>query len=759
MAAIDFMKGTNHMTKLARYLKPFALIVLASIVLLFGQAMADLNLPNYMSDIVNVGIQQNGIQEAAPQAISAKGLTFMKSFMTAEQKADVEKNYTLVSASAAGKQHDDYAALYPLLKTEDIYVRNNVDSATADRLGKTFGETAWTFINTIKELAKQSGKSFTASASGSTNITAADFEKLYAMQPMLEKLPSSVFEEARSKALKNSDSMLRQSGAAMTKSFYTELGMDIGKIQNNYILNKGLWMLLIALGGGLAAVLVGFFSAKISAGVARDLRHDIFSKVEDFSNHEFDKYSTASLITRTTNDVTQVQQLLIMGVRMICYAPILGIGGVIMALSKSTSMGWVIALACVLLLGLIIVVFSVALPKFKIMQKLIDRLNLVARENLNGLMVIRAFGTQKFEEERFDKSNEDLTQNTLFVSRIMVFMMPIMMLIMNGITLLIVWVGAHQIANSTMQVGDMLAFMQYAMQIIMSFLMIAIMFIMVPRASVSGGRIAEVLATEPSIVDPEQAEKFHADKTGYIEFRNVNFRYHGADEDVLQNITFTAKPGQTTAFIGSTGSGKSTLINLIPRFYDVTGGEVLVNGVNVKNVSQKELRDQIGYVPQKGILISGSIASNLRYGDRNATEEELKTAASVAQAIDFIEEEPQGFDSEISQSGTNVSGGQKQRLSIARALVKKPAVYIFDDSFSALDFKTDAALRRALKAHTGGSTVLIVAQRVSTIMGAEQIIVLDEGKVVGMGTHQELLKNCPTYYEIASSQLSKEEMA
>lgn len=747
------------MTKLARYLKPFALIVLASIVLLFGQAMADLNLPNYMSDIVNVGIQQNGIQEAAPQAISVKGLTFMKSFMTAEQKADVEKNYTLVSASAAGQQHDDYAALYPLLKTEDIYVRNNVDSATADRLGKTFGETAWTFINTMKELAKQSGKSFTASASGSTNITAADFEKLYAMQPMLENLPSSVFEDARSKALKNSDSMLRQSGAAMTKSFYTELGMDIGKIQNNYILNKGLWMLLIALGGGLAAVLVGFFSAKISAGVARDLRHDIFSKVEDFSNHEFDKYSTASLITRTTNDVTQVQQLLIMGVRMICYAPILGIGGVIMALSKSTSMGWVIALACVLLLGLIIVVFSVALPKFKIMQKLIDRLNLVARENLNGLMVIRAFGTQKFEEERFDKSNEDLTQNTLFVSRIMVFMMPIMMLIMNGITLLIVWVGAHQIANSTMQVGDMLAFMQYAMQIIMSFLMIAIMFIMVPRASVSGGRIAEVLATEPSIVDPEQAENFHADKTGYIEFKNVNFRYHGADEDVLQNITFTAKPGQTTAFIGSTGSGKSTLINLIPRFYDVTGGEVLVNGVNVKNISQKELRNQIGYVPQKGILISGTIASNLRYGDRNATEEELKTAASVAQAIDFIEEEPEGFESEISQGGVNVSGGQKQRLSIARALVKKPAVYIFDDSFSALDFKTDAALRRALKAHTGGSTVLIVAQRVSTIMGAEQIIVLDEGKVVGMGTHQELLKNCPTYYEIASSQLSKEEMA
>jgi len=744
------------MTKLARYLKPFALTVLISFALLFGQAMADLNLPNYMSDIVNVGIQQNGIEEAAPKAISAKGLTFMKNFMTAEQKAEIEKNYTLVSKTATGAEHDSDVSRYPLLKTEDIYVRGNVDSDTADRLGKTFGETAWTFINTMKTLAKQSGAS--TSSSSNTQISQADFEKLYAMQPMLQKLPVSVFENARSEALKNPDSMLKQSGVAMTKSFYQELGMDIGRIQNNYIINKGLWMLLIALCGGIAAILVGFFSSRISAGVARALRRDVFSKVENFSNREFDQYSTASLITRTTNDVTQVQMLLIMGVRMICYAPILGIGGVIMALSKSTSMGWVIALACVLLSGLIIVVFSVALPKFKIVQKLIDRLNLVARENLNGLMVIRAFGTQKFEENRFDKSNEDLTKNTLFVSRIMVFMMPIMMLIMNGITLLIVWVGAHQIADSTMQVGDMLAFMQYAMQIIMSFLMIAIMFIMVPRASVSGGRIAEVLTTEPSIVDPKQAEKFHADKKGYIEFNNVNFRYHGAEEDVLQNITFTAKPGQTTAFIGSTGSGKSTLINLIPRFYDVTGGEVLVNGVNVKNVSQKELRGQIGYVPQKGILLSGTISSNLRYGDRNATDEDIKTAATVAQAIGFIEEEPEGFESEISQAGTNVSGGQKQRLSIARALVKKPSIYIFDDSFSALDFKTDAALRHALKEHTGGSTVLIVAQRVSTIMGAEQIIVLDEGKIVGKGTHQELLKNCPTYYEIASSQLSKEEM-
>lgn len=747
------------MTKLARYLKPFALTVLLSFVLLFGQAMADLNLPNFMSEIVNVGIQQGGIQEAAPQAISAKGLTFMKNFMTAEQKADIDKNYTLVSASTAGAEHDNYVSQYPLLKTEDIYVRADVDSATADRLGKTFGETAWTFINTMKTLAKQSGQNPSASSAGSTDISQEDFAKLYAMQPMLQKLPASVFDQARSEALTNPDSMLIQSGTAMTKSFYKELGMNIGKIQNNYILNKGMWMLLIAFAGGIAAVLVGFFSSRISAGVARNLRRDIFAKVESFSNREFDQYSTASLITRTTNDVTQVQLVLTMGVRMICYAPILGVGGIIMALSKSFSMGWVIALACVLLSGLILVVFTVAMPKFKIVQKLIDRLNLVARENLNGLMVIRAFGTQKFEEDRFDKSNQDLTSNTLFVSRVISFMMPTMMLIMNGVSLLIVWVGAHQIASSSMQVGDMIAFMQYAMQIIMSFLMISMMFIMIPRASVSAGRIAEVLATEPSIADPKRAEKFRADKTGYVEFKNVSFRYHGAEEDVLENISFTAKPGQTTAFIGSTGSGKSTLINLIPRFYDATEGEVVVNGQNVKDVSQEELRNQVGYVPQKGILLSGTIASNLRYGEKDATEEQIKTAAAVAQAMDFIQEKPEGFASEISQGGSNVSGGQKQRLSIARALVKKPAIYIFDDSFSALDFKTDAALRHALKEHTGSSTVLIVAQRVSTIMGAEQIIVLDEGKIVGTGTHEELLRNCPTYYEIASSQLSKEELA
>ena len=747
------------MTKLAKYLKPFAVMVLAAIVLLLGQAMADLPLPNYMSEIVNVGIQQNGIDTAAPEAISSKGLAFIKTFMTEGQRADIDKYYKLIPSSSTGVEHDDALSRYPLLKTEDIYVRADVDSATADRLGTAFGESAWTFINTVKTVEKQSGQSGTAPAAGTTDMTNVDFSKVYQLQPMLQKLPAGVIENARRDAQKDSSSLFLQTGTALTKSFYKELGMDMNKVQNNYIVYKGLWMLLIALGGGVATILVGLISARISAGVARNLRRDVFHKVESFSNSEFDRFSTASLITRTTNDVTQVQMVIMMGVRMICYSPIIAVGGIIMALQKSHSMGWVIALACAILVGLVAVIFGIALPKFKMIQKLVDRLNLVAREHLNGLMVIRAFGTQNFEENRFDQANRDLTKNMLFTSRVMAFMMPAMMLIMNGISVLIVWVGAHQVAASTMQVGDMMAFMQYAMQIIMSFLMIAVMFIMIPRAAVSAARIAEVLDTEVSIADPVLPKQFPSDNQGSVEFKDVSFRYDGADEDVLEHITFTAKPGETTAFIGSTGSGKTTLVNLIPRFYDATQGEVLVNGVNVKDASQKELRDQIGYVPQKGTLFSGTIASNLRYGDRNATDGELKEASSVAQALDFIEESPEGFHTEISESGTNVSGGQKQRLSIARALVRKPAIYIFDDSFSTLDFKTDAALRRALQKQTGSSTVLIVAQRVSTIMHADQIIVLEEGRVVGMGTHRELLENCPTYYEIASSQLSKEELA
>jgi ATP-binding cassette subfamily B protein len=517
-------------------------------------------------------------------------------------------------------------------------------------------------------------------------------------------------------------------------------------------------MLLIALLSAACTVVVGLLAARVAAGLSRNLRKGLFTKVESFSNTEFDKFSTASLITRTTNDITQVQMLVIIMIRMVIYAPIMGAGGVIKALNKSSSMTWIIALAVVVLLGLILTVFVVAMPKFKIIQKLVDRLNLVTRENLTGMMVIRAFNTQSFEEKRFDIANRDLTDTNLFVNRVMVFMMPAMMLIMNGVTLLIVWVGAHQIAESAMQVGDMMAFMQYAMQILFSFLMLSMMFIMIPRASVSAQRIAEVLETEISIRDPKEPK--HFDKVeGIIEFKNVTFRYPEAEGDAISNVSFKALPNQTTAFIGSTGSGKTTLINLIPRFYDVTAGQVLIDGIDVKEVTQHDLRERIGYIPQKGSLFSGTIESNLKYANESATIDDLNKAAEIAQALEFINEKPEGITAEISQGGTNVSGGQKQRLSIARALVKKPKIYIFDDSFSALDFKTDAALRKALKSQTEESTVLIVAQRISTIMNAEQIIVLEDGNVVGMGTHKELMKNCETYQEIALSQLSKEELA
>jgi len=481
--------------------------------------------------------------------------------------------------------------------------------------------------------------------------------------------------------------------------------------------------------------------------------------VESFSKAEFDKFSTASLITRSTNDVTQVQMVIIMVMRMAIYAPIIGVGAVLRAVAKSPSMSWVIGLAVVVLLGLVLSVFSVALPKFRIIQSLIDRLNLVTRENLSGMMVIRAFNTQKFEENRFDKANRDLTNNNLFVNRVMVIMMPIMMLVMNGLSLLIIWVGAHQVAASTMQVGDMMAFLQYAMQVVMAFLMLSIMFIILPRASVSGGRIADVLEVKPEIVDPKDPKTLPLNSPGKVEFEHVSFHYPGAEEDVLHDINFVALPGQTTAIIGSTGSGKSTVVNLIPRFFDVTAGAIRVDGIDIRDIKQSDLRDKIGYIPQKGMLFSGTIESNLRYADENASEVDLEKAASIAQATEFISAMPDGMQTEISQGGTNVSGGQKQRLAIARALVKHPAVYIFDDSFSALDFKTDSELRKALKENTGKSTVLIVAQRISTIKTAEQIIVVDDGKVVGKGNHKELMETCETYREIALSQLSKEELA
>ncbi|MCI9576188.1 MAG: ABC transporter ATP-binding protein [Clostridiales bacterium] len=742
------------MIKLARYLKPYLLSLFFAIALLVCQAICDLNLPNFMSNIVSTGIQQGGIDHAAPEAISANGYTLMRLFLPEEQKQLWEESYTKLSTSDTGNEHDKYVKKYPLLAQEDIYVRNDVNKETLAQLNQDFGIATWTFLKFSEDSAAQNGQT-TEQAEGISDL---DFSALYAMIPTLEQIPSSVMKTYQDQASGMQELMLNQSGIAMTRNFYQELGMDVNGIQTRYIINNGLIMLAIALCGGLATVLVTLIASRMAAGVSRDLRKDVFRKVSNFSNNEFDKFSTASLITRTTNDITQVQMVLLMGLRLMCYAPIMGGGGVIMALGKSVSMSWVIALSVVVLIGLIGVIFAIAMPRFKKMQSLIDRLNLVARENLNGLMVIRAFGTEKFEKDRYETANMNLAKNQLFVNRLMVVLMPAMMFIMNCTNILIVWVGAQQIANSSMQIGDMMAFMQYAMQIIIAFLMISMMFILVPRASVSANRIQEVLATESSVNDPEKTQPFDESKTGVVEFKDVCFRYHGADENVLDHITFTAKPGQTTAFIGSTGSGKSTLVNLIPRFYDATEGEVIVNGVNVKDVAQHDLRDVIGYVPQKGILFKGTIASNLRYGDENASLEELEAASAVAQAIDFISKKPEGFESPIAEGGSNVSGGQKQRLSIARALTKKPDIYIFDDSFSALDFKTDAALRHALKEYTSDSTVLIVAQRVGTIMNAEQIIVLDEGKVMGIGTHEELLKNCPTYYEIAASQLSKEEL-
>ena len=533
-------------------------------------------------------------------------------------------------------------------------------------------------------------------------------------------------------------------------------GITVG--DKNFIIKTGFTMLGISLLSAVFTIIVSFLAAKIAAGMCRTIRNDLFTNIETFSNAEFDKFSTSSLITRTTNDITQIQMLIVMSIRMIFYAPIMAIGGFVHALANSKSMSWIIALAIICLLGLILTIFTIAMPKFKIIQNLIDKLNLVVRENLDGILVIRAFNTQEFEENRFDKANKDLTDTNLFVNRVMVSMMPIMTLIMNLVTVLIVWVGANQVSGFKMDVGEMMAYMQYVMQIIFAFLMLSMMFIMIPRASVSGDRIADVLEAKTSIKNNHIASKID-NCTGLVEFKNVCFRYPGGDEDVLNNISFTARPGETTAFIGSTGSGKSRIINLIPRFYDPYSGEVLIDGINIKNIDLHELRKNIGYVPQKGILFSGTIKSNLSYADKNASDENILRAASIAQAMEFIDSKPDRFDEIIAQGGNNVSGGQKQRLSIARALLSKPQIAIFDDSFSALDFKTDAALRKALKKETGSSTVLLVAQRISTIMNAEQIIVLDNGHIAGKGTHENLMKTCNIYREIALSQLSQEELS
>ncbi|MDD3653969.1 MAG: ABC transporter ATP-binding protein [Desulfotomaculaceae bacterium] len=744
------------MIKLAKYLKPFFHGLILTIALLFGQAICDLNLPNYMSEIVNVGIQQYGIEHAAPDAISPNGMKLMTTVMTDREKQLIDENYVPVSGTEYNGGGKAYGRVYPKAGAR-IYVKKDVDEATNALLDRTFGTAAWTLMNVTQDMSGQSGQAHPGNTPA--EVKDIDLAQLYQVQTVLDRLPESALNAAHEKAPAGDGSILRQSGIMLARAFYGELGADISGMQTACILRIGLIMLLIALLGGLATVLVSLLSSRIAAGAARNIRKDVFNKIEGFSNSEFDRFSTASLITRCTNDITQIQLLLMMGIRMFCYAPIMAIGGVLMAVNKSASMSWIIALACIVLVGVILVIMAIAMPKFKIIQQLVDNLNLVSRENLSGMMVIRAFGTQEHEKKRFAATNEELTGTNLYVNRIMVLFMPMMMLVMNGISLLIVWVGAQQIAGAAMQVGDMMAFMQYAMQIIFAFLMISMMFIFVPRAAVSAGRIAEVLETEDAIVDPPNPKNFNVAKKGLVEFRHVYFRYHGAAEDALSDITFTARPGQTTAIIGSTGSGKSTIASLILRFYDVSKGHLLVDGVDVREVKQKDLRAKIGYVPQKGVLLTGTIAFNLRYGKKNASDREIETAARVAQAMEFISENPEHFDAAIAQGGANVSGGQKQRLSIARALAKKPEIFIFDDSFSALDFQTDIALRKALKEHTGSSTVIVVAQRVSTIMNAEQIIVLDEGRIAGCGTHKELLKNCPQYYEIASSQLSQGELA
>jgi len=746
------------MLRLARYLKPYALLILLTIALLFVQANADLALPDYMSRIVNNGIQQGGVENAVPAAIRQSEMNKLVIFMSTDNTALVLGDYTLVDSNSP-----DYAQLveeYPNLANEPIYVLNEIDRAESNRLNPVMGR-ALLIVSTIEQVMADPARA--AAMGQGLGFDLSQLPPGMDVFGLLSSLPSARLSQVTAAIDQRfatlGGSMITQMAVGAVRAEYAALGLDTSRLQTNYIMHTGVLMLLVSLLSITCSVVVGFLAAKTAAGSARDLRKDVFQKVESFSNTEFNKFSTASLITRSTNDVTQIQMVVIMMMRMVFYAPIIGVGGVIRALGKSSSMWWIIAVAVVTLLGLIVVVFSIALPKFKIIQSLIDRLNLVMRENLSGMMVIRAFNMQGFEEQRFDKANKDLTSTSLFINRVIVIMMPVMMLVMNGLSLLIIWIGAHQVAQSTMQVGDMMAFLQYAMQIVMAFLILSMMFIILPRASVSAGRIADVLDTEPSIKDPQDPKQFNEPFVGTIEFRNVSFGYPGALEDVLHDITFTSKPGQTTAFLGSTGSGKSTIVNLIPRFYDVTEGAIYLDNTDIREVTQHDLRNKIGYIPQKGMLFSGTIESNLRYADENASGDTLKEAADISQASEFIFSEREGMEAEISQGGSNVSGGQKQRLSIARALVRKPPIYIFDDSFSALDFKTDAALRRSLKEKTGSSTVLIVTQRVSTIKNAEQIIVLHEGRIVGKGTHRGLMESCEVYRDIALSQLSKEELS
>lgn len=749
------------MLKIMKYLKKSAVSVLAIVILLLVQALCDISLPDYTSKIVNIGIQQGGIENAVPEVIKENELKRLLMFVDDDKKDTVENAYTLVeSGNTSDEKYDEYVEKYPKLETENVYVLNKIDKDKKEELNEILGKPEMALLAIEKD--GEESKKIKESILKMMPPQVAMAMKDKSLMEIIETMPKEQLDSMKKEMFKKFDSMpdsiITQSAIAYVNNEYKSIGIDMDNLQSKYILKSGGQMLGIAILSMFVTIIVTFLAAKVAATLGKTLRNNVYEKVMSFSNEEMKKFSTASLITRSTNDIQQIQMMMVMILRFIFYAPMMAMMGIFKVINTNVSMTWIIGVAVLCIVFLLGILFTFVMPKFKLVQKLVDKLNLVSREIITGIMPIRAFSNQKHEEERFEKANGDLTKVNIFVNRIMSCMMPAMMLVMNLIAVLIVYKGTYSIDSGTMQVGDMMAFIQYTMQIIMSFLVIAMMSVMIPRASVSAGRICEVIETEPTIEDPKEAKEFKEDKKGVVEFRNVSFKYPDAEEEILSDISFTAKPGETTAFIGSTGSGKSTLINLIPRFFDVTEGQILVDGADLREVTQKDLRDKIGYVPQKGILFTGTIASNLRYGNTNATDEQIREAAEIAQATEFIDSKPEGFDTEIAQGGTNVSGGQKQRLSIARAIAKNPEIYIFDDSFSALDLKTDAALRKALKKKTGDSTVLIVAQRISTILHAEQIIVLDEGRIVGKGTHEELLKNCEVYKQIALSQLSKEEL-
>ena len=741
------------MKNLFKYAASYWKAMIAILLILVLQAYCDLSLPAYTSDIVNVGIQQGGIEDEVPRQIATEEMEKLLLFVSEDDQQTVMDAYT--------EDNTSYKKEAYVLKdsvAEDEHTLRKLKEILQIPMMMTSGiESGSDTTKQMEEkLKEQMSQGMSQGMPQSVPLDDMSMFDLLKMLPAEQR--TTMVEKIEEQMSEMPDTILDQAAVSFCRSAYKDLGMDMDQTQIHYLLKTGGQMAALALLGMAASIMVAFLASRVGASAGRDLRSGVFHKVVGFSNNEFNHFSTASLITRSTNDIQQIQMLIVMLLRMVLYAPILAIGGVLQVMKTNVSMSWIIGLAVIIIAFVVLLLFLVVMPKFKVLQNLVDKLNLVTREILTGLPVIRAFSTEKHEEERFDDANRTLTKTNLFVNRAMTFMMPVMMFVMNGVSVLIVWTGAHGISDGQMQVGDMMAFIQYTMQIIMGFLMLCMISIMLPRAAVAADRVEEVLKSETMIHDPKQEKHFPEDGKGVLTFEHVFFRYPGADEDVLEDITFTAKPGETTAIIGSTGSGKSTLVNLIPRFYDVTSGDITLDGVDIREVKQHELREKLGYVPQKGVLFSGDIASNIMFGNSHGSDDEMIEAAEIAQATEFIDTKPQKYKSPISQGGSNVSGGQKQRLSIARAIAKHPQVFIFDDSFSALDYKTDVTLRRALAEKTSGSTVLIVAQRISTILHAEQIIVLDEGKVAGKGTHAELLKNCPVYREIAESQLSKKEL-